>query len=319
MLVKTSVSGISAGTEMGLYKGTNEALVKRRWGETWVYPMYPGYEAVGRVVECGPDTTRLKVGDRVMSYGNHAEYCTVEEATSVKLPDNISDRQATLATLGTTSLHGLRRGRVEYGDTVAVVGMGQMGQMGIQHARLAGAARTIAVDKDPWRLDMARRLGTEYCINPDDGDPVEAIGRISDGGAHVVLETAGVAPAIPLAMALARDEGRVVIVGWHLESIDFEPGEDFLYKELELLASRGSGYMDVAETGPKRWTSFKNRSLVVDLISRGLHPHRGAGHTRAAVHGDQPRLRDHSHEVGAVSPGRPDMGRRRGGRLRCAA
>ncbi len=270
MLVKTSVTGISAGTEMGLYKGTNEALVKRRWGENWVYPMYPGYEAVGRVVECGPGADRLKPGDRIISYGGHTEYNVVDEAGAVKLPDNISDRQATLSILGTTSLHGLRRGRVEYGDTVAVVGMGQMGQMGIQHARLSGAARTIAVDKDPWRLDMARRLGTEHCINPDDGDPVEAIARISDGGAHVVLETAGVAPAIPLAMALARDEGRVVIVGWHLESIDFEPGEDFLYKELELLASRGSGYTDVSETGPRRWTNPKNRALVIDLISRGL-------------------------------------------------
>jgi 2-desacetyl-2-hydroxyethyl bacteriochlorophyllide A dehydrogenase len=270
VLVKTSVTGISAGTEMGLYKGTNEALVKRRWGEIWVYPMYPGYESVGRVVECGPGADRLKPGDRIISYGGHAEYNVVDEAGAVKLPDNISDRQATLSILGTTSLHGLRRGRVEYGDTVAVVGMGQMGQMGIQHARLAGAARTIAVDKDPWRLDMARRLGTEYCINPDDGDPVEAIARISDGGAHVVLETAGVAPAIPLAMALARDEGRVVIVGWHLESIDFEPGEDFLYKELELLASRGSGYADVSETGPRRWTNPKNRVLVIDMISRGL-------------------------------------------------
>ncbi len=255
---------------MGLYKGTNEALVKRRWGEDWVYPMYPGYEAVGRVVERGPGADRLKPGDRVICYGGHAEYCAVDEATTAKLPDNVSDRQATLSVLATTSLHGVRRGRIGYGDTVAVVGMGQMGQMAIQHARLVGAARAIAVDKDPWRLDVARRLGAEYCINPDDGDPVEAIARISDGGAHVVLETAGVAPAVPLALALARDEGRVVIIGWHLESVDFEPGEDFLYKELDLLASRGSGYPGAAEAGHRRWSTFKNRSLVLDLISRGL-------------------------------------------------
>lgn len=275
VLVKTTVSGISAGTEMGLYKGTNKALVKRRWGEEWVYPMYPGYEAVGKVIECGPGTSQLKIGDRVICYGSHAEYNSVDEATAIKLPENVSDLQATLSVLGTTSLHGVRRGRIAYGDIVAVVGMGLMGQMAIQHAKLAGAARAIAVDVDPWRIELAKNLGAEYSIDPNDGNPVEAIARMSDGGAHVVLETAGEAPAVPLAMALARDGGRVVIVGWHLESVEFEPGEDFLYKELDLLASRQSGYLDTSETSSRRWTIFKNRSFVVDLISRGVINTRG--------------------------------------------
>ena len=263
------MSGISAGTEMGLYRGTNPDLVRRRWGADWVYPMYPGYEALGVVSECGPEVPESLLGQRVMHGGNHAEFATVLTKSLFEVPETITDEVATLAHLATTGLHGVRRATVEYGDAVAVVGMGTMGQFAIQHARLAGATNTIAVDTDAWRLEVAAGLGASHTINPAVEDPVEAINGYTDGGADAVVETAGVSPAIPLALSLARDRGRVSVVGWHLDPVELVLAEDFLYKELDIRASRNSGFPGESTPKNRIWSSRRNRALVLSLMAEG--------------------------------------------------
>ena len=147
--------------------------------------------------------------------------------------------------------------------------MGLMGQLSIQHARLAGAATTIAVDIDPWRLEMARELGADHVIDPSSGDPAEQIARYTDGGADVVLETAGVSSAVPVALAMGRYGARVVIVGWHLQPISIDLAEDLLYKELDLLPSRAGGLSDDAPPYILRWNTRRNTDLLIDLILKG--------------------------------------------------
>ena len=254
---------------MGLYTGANPDLVRRRWGGEWVYPMYPGYEAVGVVTECGRDVSELAPGDRVVGYGGHAEYSTAPTQGLVKVPDEVGNQEATLAILGTTALHGVRRATVEYGDTVAIVGMGTMGQIAIQHARLAGAASTVAVDIDQWRLDVAVKLGADHTINPAVEDPAEAIQGFTDTGADAVVETAGIPSAVPVALSLARDGGRVSIVGWHLKPVELVLAEDFLYKEIDIRASRGGGFPGESTSENMVWTGIRNRKLVLNLLAEG--------------------------------------------------
>ena len=269
ILVRTTVSGISAGTEMNLYRGTNPDLVRRRWGDRFVYPFVPGYQAVGVVVHCSPDVTDFETGDRVFTGGSHSEFTVAYAQRCFGLPDGLSDEQASLLSVARVALHGVRRGRIEYGDSVAVVGMGLMGQLAIQHARLAGAATTIAVDIDPWRLDIARELGADYVIDPSSCDPSEQIERYTEGGADVVLETAGVASAVPVALALGRYGARVVIVGWHLQPISIDLAEDLLYKELDLLPSRAGGLSDETPPHILRWNTRRNTELLIDLMLKG--------------------------------------------------
>ena len=95
---------------------------------------------------------------RIIGNGKHAEYSTITAERAVKVPDNLGSESASLAIVGRTAMHGVRRAAIEYGDNVAVVGLGLMGQLAIQHARLAGAGRTIAVEVDPWRLEVAEDL-----------------------------------------------------------------------------------------------------------------------------------------------------------------
>ena len=269
ILVRTTLSGISAGTEMNLYRGTNPDLVRRRWGERFVYPFVPGYQALGVVEHRSPDVTGFEVGDRVFTGGSHSEFTVADADECFKLPDGLSDEQASLLSVARVALHGVRRGRIEYGDSVAVVGMGLMGQLAIQHARLAGAAKTIAVDIDPWRLEIARELGADHIIDPTSGDPAEQIGQYTEGGADVVLETAGVSSAVPVAFALGRYGARVVIVGWHLQPISIDLAEDLLYKELDLLPSRAGGLSDDAPPYILKWNTRRNTDLLIDLMLKG--------------------------------------------------
>lgn len=269
VLVQATVTGFSAGTEMNLYRGTNPDLVRRNWGERWTYPMYPGYQFVGVVAECGPGATGLTPGDRVVGNGPHAEYAVMAAAGSVRLTEAVSDEQASLAVVGRVALRGVRLGTIGYGDSVAVVGMGVMGQLAIQHARLAGAAKTIAVDVDPLRLVVARRLGASYVINPRQEDPAESILDCTLGGADVVIETAGSPSAVPVAFKLARDRGCVVLVGWHLKPVELSLGEDFFIKELVVRASRSSGPLEHLDAGLVRWTTQSNLAFVVSLLAEG--------------------------------------------------
>lgn len=269
VLVRTRASGIAAGTEMALYRGTNHDLVLRRWGPQWEYPMYTGYEAVGEVVELGADVSEPNVGDRVLLYGHHAEYSAVDANRVLRLPDTLADEDALLAVLGTTALRGVRRARVEYGDSVAVVGMGVLGQLAIQHARLAGASMTIAVDTDPWRLKIAETLGATYTVNPDTEDAAAVVEGYTGIGADAVIEAAGAPPAVPLALSLARTRGRVSIVGWHTRPVELVLAEDFLYKELDVLASSQAGPAGDPPPEHVRWTGLRNKRLVIDYLGEG--------------------------------------------------
>ena len=269
VLVRARVTGIAAGTEMALYRGTNHDLVLRRWGPEWDYPMYPGYEAVGEVVELGPGVTAPEIGDRVLLYGRHAEYSVAEASRVLTLPDTLADEQALLAVLGTTALRGVRRAAVEYGDSVAVVGMGVLGQLAIQHARLSGASVTIAVDTDPWRLEIAEGLGATHTVNPAVEDAAAVVEGYTGLGADAVVEAAGAPSAVPLALALARKRGRVSIVGWHTRPVELVLAEDFLYKELDVMASSQAGPAGEPPPDQLRWTGLRNKRLVIDYLAEG--------------------------------------------------
>ena len=188
---------------------------------------------------------------------------------AVKLPEQVSDEAASLAVLGRVALRGVRRAAIAYGDCVAVVGMGVMGQLAMQHARLAGAAQTVAVDIEPWRLEVAGRLGASDLINSALEDPADRILACSAVGADVVIETAGAPSAVPVAFKLAKDRGRVVMVGWHLKPVELLLGDDFFRKELEVLASRAKGPLENLASEAIRWTSQTNLEFVVDLLRDG--------------------------------------------------
>ncbi len=195
-----------------------------RAGNSPVYPlpMTLGHEVAGVVEAVGEKVTRAKVGDRVCLHymvvcgdcyycstgneqfcekglmlghytdGGYAEYIAVPERNAVPLPEEIPFEQgATLMCASATSFHGLRKGRFQPGERLAVVGIGGLGMSAIQLGRAFGALEVYAVDINPERLALAEKQGA-IPIDANQGDPVEQIRALTGGrGVDVAMEIIG--------------------------------------------------------------------------------------------------------------------------------
>jgi alcohol dehydrogenase len=211
-----------------------------------------GHEAVGTVVEKGAGVTTLEIGDRVLVScitscgrcrfckerryglctggggwifghlidGLQAEYARVPFAdTSVyKIPDKLTDEEVLfLADILPTAYEvGVLNGRVEPGDTVAIVGAGPIGLAIVLTAQLFTPAHVVAIDVDEGRLARARELGADVTINNASGAALAAVMQLTDGlGADVAIEAVGLPETFELCTELVRPGGRVANVGVH--------------------------------------------------------------------------------------------------------
>lgn len=292
IVVEAGLSGISSGTEMFLYRGTYPNFRLKKWPQWQDYPVRPGYELVGSVVEVGPsahggassqaiaslqpsagvlvtDSSEFQVGDRVVCLGLHSQVVAVPATLAAKIPDTVTDEQATLAVLGTTTLHSTRRLELEYGATVAVIGMGVVGNLALQHARLAGAGRTIALDLDAQRLEMARAVGADHTVQVGKEDAVAAVRGYTRGmGADVAVEASGAPGTLQLALEIMRDRGTVELLGWQTADPTFMFG-DLYFKEGKIIATRAIGPDPGLPYSYVRWGYDQNLRMAVQLIADG--------------------------------------------------
>ena len=211
-----------------------------------------GHEAVGTVVETGAAVTTVAEGDRVLvscitscgrcrfckeaKYGlctggggwifGHlidgvqAEYARVPFAdTSVyKLPDELTDEQVLfLADILPTAFEcGVLNGRVEPGDTVAIVGAGPIGLATVMTAKLFTPGKVVAIDLADARLAKALEFGADVVVNNGSEDAVARVLELTGGlGADVAVEAVGVPETFELCAELIRPGGRLANVGVH--------------------------------------------------------------------------------------------------------
>jgi len=205
-------------------------------------PFIPGHEGVGVVTATGPGATLHRVGDRVaiawLGYacghchyciagwetlceeqrnsgysidGSYAEYAVADDRYVVSVPDAISSFDAApLTCAGVTTFKAIKVARLQPGETAAIFGIGGLGHLALQYARVLGA-RVVAVDVEDAKLDLARELGADYAINARTTDPVKAIAEL--GGADVAVVTAANEQAFEQAYASLRRGGRLACVG----------------------------------------------------------------------------------------------------------
>ena len=245
-LVKNSVTGISNGTEMRMYRGDVNVLprwqsIEGEWSYIHEYPTTPGYESVGEVVEVGAEVDDLEVGDRVVSCGQHYEYVLGRKPYG-KVPENVSDDEALFAILGTTTAHIMRRANFEYGDNVLVVGQGGLGLLAAQQARNAGAGMVIGADIDDRALAISKKVGVDVQINSKKEDIEDRVYEETDGlGADVAIEATGNPNAVNDAVNAVRAQGKVLIGGWHADPSNVVYGDTFMIKELKLISCMAMG------------------------------------------------------------------------------
>jgi 2-desacetyl-2-hydroxyethyl bacteriochlorophyllide A dehydrogenase len=216
ILVATEASGVSPGTELAIYTGIHQWLNDPT--NTWAkFPFVPGYSAVGRVLAVGDGVTRFREGDRVAFPGRHESHALVQTdgATEVwPISNDVNAAEAGLLPLARFPLSALAQSRSILGQSVAVLGLGSIGQITLRLFNAAGAFPLIGVDSVAGRRERAEATYGVRTVDPTAGDPAAAVRELL-GGARpdIVVDATGAPPALQDALKLVADGGQVVLVG----------------------------------------------------------------------------------------------------------
>jgi threonine dehydrogenase-like Zn-dependent dehydrogenase len=220
--VRARFGAAKHGTEMSLFNGTaaargvwDETLRLHRGGKPAVnYPVKLGNIVIGEVVEIGSAVTRHVVGDQVFAYGSFKDEHVWPE-TVRNLPAGVPWQAATCLDPADFALGALRDGHVRIGDAVAVFGMGAIGLVALQLAKLAGAFPVIAIDPLAERRDLALALGADQVIDPRADDAGLVLKETTQGrGADVCIEYSGSHLALQSALRGVAYLGTVVAGAW---------------------------------------------------------------------------------------------------------
>jgi predicted dehydrogenase/threonine dehydrogenase-like Zn-dependent dehydrogenase len=240
-------------------------------------PLPLGYCNVGKVISVGDGVIEFKVGDRVASNGQHAEFVAVPKNLVAHIPDNVSDEQATFTIIGSIGLQGIRLLNPTLGETIVVTGLGLIGLLTAQ-LLLANGCKVIGIDVDESKLNIAKKWGVIPCT-PKNGDVVKFVEEQTNGiGADGVIITASVKSDEIIAQAarMSRKRGRIILVG--VIGLNLSRA-DFYEKELsfQVSCSYGPGRYDEDYENRGfdyplpfvRWTEKRNFESILHAISTG--------------------------------------------------
>jgi threonine dehydrogenase-like Zn-dependent dehydrogenase len=229
VLIQTQVSGIKHGTELNMYRGTLP-FASELWdpalrlfrppgeGES-VAPFYPhtlGSWAAGVVLKVGPEVRTFQPGDLVHGEWKHRQTALKTEAALYRIPEEVDEETMLFTDPARFALAAIHDAEIKLGDRVAVFGLGAIGMLALQMARLDGAAQVIAVDPIPERQELAHQLGADLTINPEEQDAGMAIKRATGGrGVDVALEISGAYASLQQAIRGVHKEGLVVTASYY--------------------------------------------------------------------------------------------------------
>jgi predicted dehydrogenase/threonine dehydrogenase-like Zn-dependent dehydrogenase len=304
ILVQSSYSLISSGTEMGTLAKTPAELVKQTIADPWmrnvvrqtvlatgpsqtarrvwhemVTPREIGYSGAGQVIALGDRVEGFEIGQPVAyAASGHAEMAAPSVNHAVPVPGTVDLRHAAFVTVGGIAMQALRRADLQFGETVAVYGLGLVGQLCARIARAAGCV-VIGVDISAKANTLATEAGAAMVANPKDPDWKRSILDFTGKNgvdATIICASSDSAEIINSAMDITRRQGRVVLVGY--VKLDIHP-KNFLYREIDLRYSRayGPGSYDTGYEkgrvdypfGYVRWTEKRNLEEFIRLISTG--------------------------------------------------
>jgi NADPH:quinone reductase len=203
LLLEAHYSTMSPGTEYALMAGFIVPL-----------PTNIGYSMAARVLEVGEGVTDFKVGDPVVTTGEHAQYLIMDEYNVTPAPEGIDMEQAAFFNLGHTGMYAVRRAQLQLGEPAVVLGQGFVGAITAQVAKAAGALPVIVTDLEESRLNIAREMGVHYAINTkvDPEGLSKVIKSLKREGVPVVFEATGVRQPLEQAFEIVAERGRVIMI-----------------------------------------------------------------------------------------------------------
>lgn len=299
ILIKTSRSLVSLGTEKMLVEfGKGNLISKARQQPDKVKivldkiktegllptleavfnkldePLPLGYCNVGKIIAIGDGVRGYNIGDRVASNGNHAEVVCIPKNLVVKIPDLVSDDEATFTVIGSIGLQGIRLLEPTLGETFVVIGLGLIGLITAE-LLISNGCNVIGFDFDPHKIELANKKGI-LAFNAATVDVVKTVESITSNlGADGVIITASSKgnEVIEQAAKMSRKRGRIILVG--VVGLDIQRA-DFYKKELkfQVSCSYGPGRYDEEYESKGidypisyvRWTEKRNFETILDSI-----------------------------------------------------
>lgn len=307
LLVQVCYSFISSGTEVATVKNSEESLLNKfqknptqniekvigavkENGMLGTFSLIKekmnsyssiGYSCSGQVIAVGKKVVDFKVGDYVACAGsgfaNHAQVVSVPTKLVAKVLDKNFLRSTSVTTIGAIAMQGVRRAQLELGETVCVLGLGLIGQITVQLAKLAGC-KVFGIDLNQERLNLAKQLGADVVLNAsliDIENEIKFVTNYKNIDKTIITAASKSGKVIQQAMNITRRKGKVVLVGD--VKIDFNR-DPFYSKEIDFLisCSYGPGRYDnnYEQNGVDypysyvRWTENRNMQLFVDLVEQ---------------------------------------------------
>jgi len=260
-------------------------------------PIVAGHEFMGRVIKLGPGAAEkhgLKVGDRAIAENivpcgkcywckrgqynlcdPHAVFGIVKYnggwarhmlyprgAIIHHVPASVSWKDAATIEPLACAIHGINKARIQFGEIVVVIGCGSIGLFMVQAARLKNPWLVVAIDRNDYRLAVARDLGADIVINPNLENAIEIVRRATSEniGCDVVLDAAGSNSSVHLAIEMLRRGGRLMEFSVFTEPVSFDWSVISDIKELEIIG----GHL-----------GYRTYPVAIDLLNRGLTTSKG--------------------------------------------
>ncbi|MZQ99403.1 MAG: alcohol dehydrogenase catalytic domain-containing protein [Acidaminobacter sp.] len=263
VLIKVMAVGI-CGTDLELFSGEMPYIKN---GLT-TYPLIPGHEWSGQIVEIGSKVTGFKVGDRVTgdvsigcgncsmcmtgrfnlcpnrrvvgSYRNYdgafAEYLKLPYRHVYPLPNDLSYEEAALIEPAATAAYGVMKAGIGLGETVLVIGDGPIGLLSVQTAVLSGASKVFLIGSWEEKLKLGIDMGASIALNYRNGDIVEVIQEKTQfKGVDVVIETSGSTKAFNQSLRLLKPGGKIVLLSIYTSSEFMAEINSIVSKDAEVI------------------------------------------------------------------------------------
>ncbi len=267
VLIAYDYSVISAGTEVANFLHMPNTVTAKSG-----FPFRPGYCGAGRILEIGSGVEDLKAGDRVLiTWAGHRSHVIRKASLVTRIDeDSVDMLDAAFAHIASFAFLGVRKLKIELGESAMIIGQGILGVFATQIARLSGAIPLIVTDFDPKRRELALQFGADYAFAPDEPGLVEKIKEITGGrGVNAIVEVTGIAAALQQALEYAAWQGRISLLGCTRipdVNIDFYR---YVHQRGVALIGAHTFTRPKVESRPGEWTERDDYRTFLKLVAAG--------------------------------------------------
>jgi len=277
-LVRNLYSGISAGTELLVYRGqiperlALDTDLSSLGDEPFHYPLQYGYACVGRVEQVGSEEDASWIGKTAFSFQPHASHFISDLSGLIPVPDEVDPESAVFLANMETAVNLLLDAQPQLGDRVVVLGQGILGLLVDGILAEFPLAGLYSLDRMDSRRAKGEQAGVIASFVPDNPEDIKTLKRALQldqprGGADIVLELTGAPDALNLAVDLCAYSGRIVVGSWYgTKTADLKLGERFHRNRIKIVSSQVS---TIAPELSGRWNKERRFSVAWDRIKKG--------------------------------------------------